>query len=85
MRALHKKDDCSVCCLNTDIQMNRRKPTAPMSCSFIFLSDIFQTAHSRDNTGAVYFIVVGGYFSRMWSPRQLTHLPPVWDSLLPIA
>ena len=21
----------------------------------------------------------------MWSPRQVTHLPPVWDLLLPLA
>ena len=43
----------------------------------LFRSCILQTGDSRDIAGLVYVIVR--------SPRQVTHLPPVWDLLLPLA
>ena len=38
------------------------------------------------NTGVVYFVFQSTLsFSRMWSPRHVTHLPPIWGLLLPLA
>ena len=68
------------------LKVNRNLPNSRFSdfrtlLCFLFLSYIklfgyiLQMAHSRANTAVVYF--------RVRSPRQVTHLPRVWDLFLP--